>query len=127
MSNTRHTSVAAEYGSIEVQPWPANGGNVNEQLVQHSQSIERYIWTPAHRLQETLSTDFRIELGCAVGSDGIRRFFPADGWKPFVHLAWFGGLAILADLKNLSPEELSSHRFMRATSKRRDRPCAGRS
>lgn len=73
----------------------------------------KYTWQPHEALHGQLPDGFALTLQCAIGPDGVRRFYPWDSWETFLALASAGGLAILAQRLQLSGHERHSYRAMR--------------
>jgi hypothetical protein len=73
----------------------------------------QYTWLPPPALQDQLPSKFELSLQCVRDSDGVRRFYPWDRFEMFLALASTGGLAILCQRQNLSPQKRHSYRSMR--------------
>lgn len=83
----------------------------------------RLTWRSSPELIGQVPPDLCIEFGVYRGADGVRRFVPIGGYRPFIHNSWLVGLAILRRRRNLSNHEVLSYRAMKFAF---DRGRAGR-
>jgi hypothetical protein len=73
-------------------------------------ATHRYIWRPSSAIE--LPPDFELSFDCNIDADGIRRFVPTDGVKPFILQASLGGSVLLRRYAKMTREERQSYRAM---------------
>jgi hypothetical protein len=106
MNGLNQASRERNYGTIEVSDEKgisirASGGA--------EVCVQMNTWRPPDRLFEHLSKNFKLEVWCATGADGVRRFYPAKCGVAFLNTAIHGGLGVLYGLGTLSVETLGSY------------------
>lgn len=98
------------YGRIDILDGDDRSGL--ELPIRGAKAISIYCWTPPDILLEQVPADFALELVCATGIDGNRRFWPPNGYERFIRESFLGGLAVLDIVKNMDGEARRSYRNM---------------
>lgn len=114
MNDSNKDHVATGLGEVTVLPdGPPPGGDVSSPVLPAGTARAVYQWTPGPKLSDQLPAGFSVRLRCITGTDGVRRFFPVDGFEAFIiRDAFTAGLALLCKLCDLTPEQRQSYRYM---------------
>src|SRR4051794_31446545 len=70
-----------------------------------------YVWRPPPAVMPQLPAGFTFAMRGVVGPDGLRTFYPGS-FQGQIATGFAGGLALLASLFGLSPEQRYSYRAM---------------
>lgn len=71
--------------------------------------VSIYCWEPNQVIRSHVHPEWKLELFCIQGGDGLRRFLPAHGHQNLVAHAYAGGLAIMSHSKRMRSEARSSY------------------
>ena len=113
MDGTVTSPDRASFGEIRIEEAEDVRFRPTENADEITHRRSKYTWHPPEELTPLLPDAFQLSMQCVTGSDGVRRFFPWNGFELFLALASEGGLAILTQRENLNAEYRHSYRIMR--------------